>query len=58
MTDQKSYEIIKALALGMTSEQTARAENAEVREIDGIRETSAAEIAAERDALRKAGRLI
>lgn len=55
MTDQRKQEIIKALAYGKTPEQAAEAENVEASAVKEIQNTEAAEIAEEREMLRKAG---
>lgn len=55
MTEQQIQEIAKALAYGETPEQAAAAEDVEVSAVREIQSTEAAEIAEERDMLRKAG---
>ena len=55
MSEQQKYEIIKSLAYGETPEQAAAAEDVEVTAVREIQSTEAAEIAEERDILRKAG---
>ena len=57
MTDQRKMEIVKALAYGETPEQAAAAEGVGAKEAREIARSCAAEVAAERETLRKAGYL-
>lgn len=57
MTEQRKAEIIKALAYGETPEQAAEAEDESVAAVQQIVIDAAAEIAAEREVLKKAGYL-
>jgi hypothetical protein len=55
MGEQQKYEIIKALAYGETPQQAAEAEGVSVSEVQKVQRTYAANIAEERETLRKAG---
>ena len=55
MSNQRKMEIIKALAYGETPEQAATAEGIDVAAVLEIQQSEAADIAEERDMLRKAG---
>lgn len=57
MTDQRKFEIVKALAYGETPEQAATAEGIDVAAVREIASAHAADIAAERETLKKAGYL-
>ena len=55
MTNQKKFEIIKALAYGQSPEQIATAEDVTPVEVQEIQQFCAAQIAVRRDALKQAG---
>lgn len=55
MTNQKKFEIIKALAYGQSAEQIATAEDVTTAEVQEIQQSCAAQIAVRRDALKQAG---
>ena len=55
MTDQRKFEIIKALAYGESAQQAAAAEGVTVVEVQQIAVDCDTEIFAEREMLRKAG---
>lgn len=55
MGKQQKYEIIKALAYGETPEQAAAAEGISVSEVQKVQCTYVADIAKERETLKKAG---
>lgn len=57
MTGRKIQEMVRALTLGSAPEQVAGAGGKSVSERNRSRRIHAAEIAAEREALRKAGRI-
>lgn len=57
MTVQRSDEIIKAFASGETAEQITAAEGREAAGAGRVRRRHAADIAENREMLRKAGRL-
>jgi hypothetical protein len=57
MTDQRKFEIIKALAYGESAVQVARAEGVSMGEVQQIIIDNAADVYAEREMLRKAGYL-
>ena len=58
MTNQKKFEIIKALAYGAASEQIADAEEVTVTEVVEIKISCAEQIAVRRDALKQVGYIV
>ena len=57
MNEQRKMEIIKALAYGESPEQAAAAEGIDVLTVQEIQRDCAAEVAEERETLKKAGGL-
>ena len=57
MTEQQKMELVKALAYGEMPQRAAAAENTGVADALEIRQSCAAEIAEEREILKKAGYL-
>ena len=55
MSGQQKYAIIKALAYGETPQQASEAEGVSVSEVQKVQCTYAADIANERETLKKAG---
>lgn len=55
MSEQTKFEIVKALAYGESPEQIAAAEGIRAAAVQEIKQNSAAEIAEEKEDLRKAG---
>jgi hypothetical protein len=55
MTDQQKIEVTKAFAYGETPEQAAAAESIGVSTVRDIQQSSTAEIAEEREMLKKVG---
>ena len=55
MSEQQKFEIIKSLAYGETPEQASEANGISVPEIQAIQQSCAAEIAEEREILKKGG---
>lgn len=55
MSEQTKFEVIKALAYGEEPQQIADAEGISVAAVQEIQQSSAAEIAEERDMLKGAG---
>ena len=55
MLEQQKFEIIKSLAYGETPQQAAEAEGVSVSAVQAIQQSCAADIAEERETLKKAG---